>query len=225
MAAPLLLLLLLPLPLRCSLFQSDILQLQQQEMMLAASAATAAASSPAVAMASTTLSPSSFAAAAAAAAAPAASLDGLFLLPWSIDLVGALSQVTQLCDVAGVLHLAQQWRQQEARARTPFLLLRILALTRAFELQEKQQHQRSHATWTPPDEVPLLDSLSRAMMTKVASYGKRLREYGAAGNTAVGDAAAEEVAVEAAEARDAPAAEGEVSGVISTKARFAAGAL
>lgn len=158
-----------------SVLQGGILQ-EMRSAASAATAATPAASPPAVAMASTTLFPSSFPA--AAAAAPAALLDGLFLLPWSIDLVGALSQVTQLRDVTGALHLAQQWRQQEARARTSFLLLRILALTRAFELQEEQQHRRSHVAWIPPEEVPLLDSLSRATLTKVASYGKRLREYG-----------------------------------------------
>ena len=100
------------------------------------------------------------------------------LLPWSIDLRGALAQVNQLGQVTDALHLAHQWRQQEARARTPFLLLRILAFTRAFQLHEQQQSLTRIRVWKPPSQLPLLESLSRTEQTSTTSYGTRMREYG-----------------------------------------------
>ena len=114
----------------------------------------------------------------AAAISPTATIDEQGLLPWSIDLVGALVHVSQIRDPAGALLLAQQWRLQEARARTPFLLLRILALTRAFELQEEYATLHSRSKWTPPQVIAILSSLPRSEQVRVKSYGTRLREFG-----------------------------------------------
>ena len=91
------------------------------------------------------------------------------------NLSAVVQQLHALSTVAAALRVAAEWRQKEAQMRTPYLLIRILALTRAYELE----YQHAPAQATSPI-MPLLSSgsLSRRQQRAVATFGKGLRAYG-----------------------------------------------